>query len=81
MTHRLKTFVRLNIRNGPNVEQLVWELPVGKNSARIEFDLVHSYLNKKRALEAWVDLIFDRPGESKFTIPALTFSRYPRARL
>ena len=77
----LEIFVRLNIRHGPNTEQLVRELPLHEVNRMVEFDLAYINLNEKRIERAWVDLIFENPQMSQVTLRELTFSRNPRADL
>ncbi|MFT6674919.1 MAG: hypothetical protein ACJAVM_001105 [Sulfitobacter sp.] len=81
MEKPLEIFSRLNIRHGPNTEQIVRELPVNKESNRVEFDLAYSNLNEKRIERAWVDLIFEGPRMNQVILRDLTFSRRPRAQL
>lgn len=75
----LGMFARLNVRHGPNTEQLVRELPSEQGEITIEFDLAYSGLNEKRIEHAWIDLIFDTPEMGQVTLRDLTFSRRPRA--
>jgi hypothetical protein len=77
----VEVFARLNIRHGPNTEQLVLELPLGQEDAVVEFDLAYSDLNEKRVEAMWLDLIFEGPEMNQITIRDLTFCRYPRAAL
>ncbi|WP_223427992.1 DUF6478 family protein [Tateyamaria pelophila] len=77
----LGVFARLNIRHGPNTEQIVRELPMNDRTETIEFDLAYSKMNEKRVEHAWVDLIFDNPEMNQVTVRDLTFSRRPRAAL
>jgi hypothetical protein len=76
----LEVFARLNIRHGPNTEQLVLEMPTGEDSM-VEFDLAYSDLNEKRVEAMWLDLIFEGPEMNQVTIRDLTICRYPRAEL
>ena len=75
----LEIFARLNIKNGPNTEQIVRELPLNEDEIVVEFDLAYSNLNEKRIERAWVDLIFENPEMSQVILRDLTFSRRPRA--
>ncbi|MFD0859734.1 DUF6478 family protein [Roseovarius aquimarinus] len=75
----LEIFARLNIKHGPNTEQIVRELPLHESEIVVEFDLAYSGLNEKRIERAWVDLIFENPEMSQVTLRDLTFSRRPRA--
>ena len=77
----LEIFARLNIRNGPNTEQIVRELPRVEEHHRVEFDLAYSNMNEKRVERAWIDLIFEGPQMNQVTIRDMTFSRRPRAQI
>lgn len=77
----LEIFARLNLRHGPNTEQLVRALPADPAGTAVEFDLAYSDLNEKRVERAWVDLIFERPRMNQITLHDMTFSRRPRAEL
>ncbi len=77
----LEVFLRLNIKNGPNTEQLVQELTVNKEDAMVEFDLAYADLNEKRLGDVWMDLIFENPKMNQIVVRDITFCRYPRAEL
>ncbi|MGK7752683.1 MULTISPECIES: DUF6478 family protein [unclassified Roseovarius] len=79
MEKPLEIFARLNIKHGPNTEQIVRELPLHEEDIMVEFDLAYSKLNEKRIERAWVDLIFENPQMSQVILRDLTFSRRPRA--
>jgi len=81
MEKPLEIFTRLNIRHGPNTEQIVRELPLNEENIRIEFDLAYSNINEKRVERAWVDLIFEGPQMNQVVLRDLTFSRRPRAQI
>ena len=72
-------FARLNIKHGPNTEQLVRELPLDKTAVMVEFDLAYSRLNEKRIEKVWLDLIFESPDMNQVILRDLTFSRHHRA--
>lgn len=74
-------FARLNIKHGPNTEQIVRELEIDQKSASAEYDLAHAKLNEKRMENAWLDLIFEAPDMNQVVIRDLTFSRHLRANL
>jgi hypothetical protein len=75
----IEVFARLNIKHGPNTEQLVLELPLGQQDCMVEFDLGYSEINEKRIERMWLDLIFEGPTMNQVTIRDITFCRYPRA--
>lgn len=81
MEKPIEIFARLNIRHGPNTEQIVRELPLDQQDITVEFDLAYSNLNEKRVEKAWIDLIFEGPEMNEVVLRDLTFSRRPRAQL
>lgn len=77
-------YARLNLRHGPNTEQLVSDLhPPAQSSdpRRAEFDLGTLDFNPARLDKAWIDLILDRPGMNRIRIDDVVASRRPRAEL
>lgn len=81
MEKPIEIFVRLNMRHGPNTEQIVREVQVTGKDIEIEFDLAYCTLNEKRIEKAWVDFIFEGPEMNQVTLRDLTFSRRQRAQV
>ena len=81
MEKPLEIFARLNIKHGPNTEQIVRELPLHEPEIRVEFDLAYTKLNEKRVERMWLDLIFEGPQMNQIILRDLTFSRRKRAEL
>lgn len=77
----VEIFARLNVRHGPNTEQIVRELPLHQDDVFVEFDLAYTKLNEKRVEKMWLDLIFEGPEMNQIVLRDLTFSRRPRAEL
>lgn len=77
----VKIFARLNVRHGPNTEQLVRELPLDAAETTVEFDLAYSKLDDRRLGHAWIDLILDTPHMSHVAVHDVTLSRRLRAAL
>ena len=77
----IEVFARLNIKNGPNTEQIVREMDLEQDQVVVEFDLAYSNLNERRVEGAWIDLIFEGPEMNQVTLRDLTFSRRPRAQI
>ena len=75
----LEIIARLNVRHGPNTEQLVRELPLHDSEVMVEFDLAYSELNEKRVDGGWMDLIFEGPEMNQITLRDVTMARRPRA--
>ena len=76
----LNVGARLNVKHGPNTEQIPGEVTLGKGAV-VEFDLAYSNLNEKRVEKIWLDLIFDKPAQNAIRLRDLTMSRRPRAEL
>ncbi|MEH7829632.1 DUF6478 family protein [Gemmobacter denitrificans] len=81
MEKPLEIFARLNIKHGPNVEQVVRELPLNEEEVMVEFDLAYTKMNEKRVEKLWIDLIFEGPEMNQIILRDVTLSRRPRADL
>ncbi len=81
MEKPLEIFARLNIRHGPNVEQVVRELPLAAEEVKVEFDLAYTKMNEKRVEKLWIDLIFEGPEMNQIILRDVIVSRRPRAGL
>ncbi len=77
----IEIFARLNIKHGPNTEQIVSELSIDRGGSTADFDLAYVDINEQRLEAAWIDLIFSDPAMSHVLIRDLTLCRYPRAEL
>ena len=75
----LEIFGRLNIRHGPNIEQVVREFETSHGEQMVEFDIAASHVNEKRIERAWVDLIFEGPHMNEIILRDVTMTRRPRA--
>ncbi len=77
----VEIFARLNIKHGPNTEQVVRELEFGEGEVIVEFDLAYTKLNEKRAEKMWLDLIFEGAEMNQITLRDIAITRRPRAEL
>ncbi len=77
----LKSFVRLNIKHGPNLAQPVSALPDTGRDKLAEFDLAYADLNDRRIERAWADLILNDAAMTRIVIRDVVLSRRPRAEL
>lgn len=75
----LEVFGRLNVRHGPNVEQLVRSFDGSSGEFAIEFDMSTTQLNETRIERAWLDLILEGPEMNEIVFRDVTLSRRPRA--
>lgn len=75
----IEIFARLNIKHGPNTEQVVRELPLNETDIAVEFDLAYTKMNEKRVEAMWIDLIFEEPEMNQIIVRDVTLSRRPRA--
>lgn len=72
-------FARLNLRHGPNTEQIVRELDMSAREIWVEFDLYYTQFNENRGDGMWIDLIFESPSMNQVVIQDITLIRRPRA--
>lgn len=72
-------FARLNLRHGPNTEQIVRELDLSTRELFVEFDLFYTNFNEKRGERLWFDLIFESPSMNEISIHDVTVIRRRRA--
>ncbi|MEM9012571.1 MAG: DUF6478 family protein [Pseudomonadota bacterium] len=77
----LEVFARLNLRHGPNVENVVREIDLRDPARHVEFDVYYTDYEPKRAAGAWIDLIFEAPHMNRIDIRRLSVLRRPRASL
>lgn len=77
----VKAYARLNIKHGPNTEQLVRELVSDARHQVVEFDLAYAKFDDKRVERVWLDMIFDRPAMNAVRLHDIVVSRRPRAEL
>lgn len=81
MEQPTKIHARLNIKHGPNTEQIQLTLPDDRAETMVEFDLAYGQLNEQRAEKMWIDLMIERPAMNRITFRDLTLARYPRAEI
>jgi hypothetical protein len=79
-------YARLNVKQGPNVAQILHGIPVEKagnspQGANVDFDLAYARLEQRAVDKAWVDLILDRPQMNQITLKDVLLSRRLRADL
>lgn len=81
MENPLEIFARLNVKHGPNTEQIVRELPLQQDEVQVEFDLAYTKVNEKRIERMWLDLIFEGPQMNQVILRDLAITRRPRSEL
>lgn len=72
---------RLNLKNGPNTEQVNIDLPRKSGKQVCEFDLAYVPFDESKAEKIWVDLFLDSPPMNQITLYDLTLSRHRRAEI
>ncbi|MCX7644239.1 MAG: DUF6478 family protein [Rhodobacteraceae bacterium] len=72
---------RLNLRQGPNAEQILAHVAEAGRNAVAEFDLAYGNLRAAPIDKLWLDLMIDRPAMNAVRLRDLRFSRRPRAEL
>lgn len=74
-----RIFARLNVRHGPNTEQIVQALSEEPGQLVAEFDMAVTQLNEARIERAWLDLIFEEPRPGRIIVGDVAMTRRPRA--
>ena len=77
----LRAYARLNVKHGPNVAQLVREIPSLAGEVVVDFDLAYAKIDDTRIEKAWLDLIFNDAAMNGVSVRDLVVSRRPRAEL
>ncbi len=75
----LTVYARLNLRCGPNTEQIASELDQSGKPAEVEFDLAYADFATDQLDRAWIDLFFENPAMNRVALRDLTLSRVVRA--
>ena len=73
--------VRLNIKHGPNTEQLIQAHDLNWSNIGVEFDLEHLKINVNRVEKIWLDLVFETPNFNRISLTDLAFSKRPRGEI
>jgi len=76
-----KAYARLNLRQGPNTEQMVRMIDIGTGDSFAEFDIFYSEFDPARATDAWIDLIFNDLEGLEFSLFDPVILRRVRASL
>lgn len=74
----LSAYVQLNVKHGPNVEQMVVDFDLAKPEP-MDFDLAYTSINDKRVEAVWTAIILNRPGMSAISFKDFVCSRRLRA--
>lgn len=79
----LRVYARLNIRHGPNTDEILRDLPVltpdPSGLQVVEFDLAVTDINVRRLEKIWLDLIFEHPATNVMALEEMILSRHLRA--
>lgn len=76
----LRVYARLNVRHGPNTEEILRDLPMDAAARQVvEFDMAATDVNERRLEKIWLDLIFEKPGSNAMTLCEMILSRHLRA--
>jgi len=70
--------VRLNLRSGPNTEQITRPYVPGK---AVDFDLFYLEFDPERMSDAWVDIILPPQSAGRITFRDIAITRRPRAEI
>ncbi|MCV2864108.1 DUF6478 family protein [Albidovulum sediminicola] len=75
----ITVYARLNLRYGPNTEQIARALDQAATPAEVEFDLGHADFPSEQLDRAWIDLFFEKPAMNRIILRDLTVMRMVRA--
>jgi len=78
----IEMLARLNVRHGPNTEQIVHEMapiPETEDTWGLAFDMAYAGIDQARISGAWIDLIFDSPAMNRIVIQDLLVTRRVRS--
>ncbi|AVO37268.1 DUF6478 family protein [Pukyongiella litopenaei] len=70
---------RLNIRNGPNTEQILHQMTSRAGLLSAGFDLAYADLDVSRLGNAWIDLFVEAPAMNAFALRDLRLVRLRRS--
>ncbi len=76
-----QAYARLNLRHGPNNEQIIRMIDIGDGESFAEFDIFYTEFEPNRASDAWIDLIINNPANCKFSLSDVVILRRVRASL
>jgi len=76
-----QAYARLNLKYGPNTEQIVREIDIGTGDSFAEFDIFYTGFEPSRTSGAWIDLIFNAPSGLSVQIFDVVILRRVRASL
>ncbi len=71
--------VRLNLRHGPNTQQVNRPVDLAAEVPAVEFDLAYVPFDEETTDHLWFDLFITDPALNRIVIRDLTLSRHPRA--
>lgn len=81
----IKAYGRINLVQGPNIENMVREMgdPVAQERCEriVEFDLSFADLAPRPIERVWVDLVFSMPYMNAISVADLVLSRHPRSEI
>ncbi|QFU07081.1 hypothetical protein PARPLA_00106 [Rhodobacteraceae bacterium THAF1] len=77
----IEVYARLNVKHGPNTEQVVRELDMRHSTPEVDFDLAYTDIAEPRIESAWLDIIFGNPRMNRVVLRDLIVSRHLRAEM
>lgn len=77
----MQVYCRLNIRQGPNFQQVIRQFEQAGDRFVADFDLSTIELNEGRSAGGWIDLIFEKPRRNRIVVSDAILSRRPRAEI
>jgi hypothetical protein len=75
----IDAYARLNVKSGPNTEQVTRHLPLADGAATCEFDLAYLRFRDQKVDQVWIDLFLESAAMNRVLIRDVTLSRRLRA--
>jgi hypothetical protein len=75
----LTAYARLNVKAGPNNEQVTRQVPLSGSRAYCEFDLAYMTFRDQKVDQVWIDLFVEDPAMTRILIRDVILSRRLRA--
>ena len=70
---------RINVRHGPNTDQILRGIDLDRHDNVVEFDMFYSAIEPDKVSGMWLDIIWENPAMNRIVINDLVLSRHPRA--
>ena len=75
----LTIFARINVRHGPNIDEIIRTIDLAQPDSTVAFDLFYTDVEPDKVTDIWLDFICEKPVMNRISVHDLVVSRQPRA--